>query len=59
MKKIVNSKIIKMESEEIEEMQKAQAEAEKAEAMRPPTSEERLEALEMALLELAEVLFNG
>ena len=45
--------------EEILEMQKAQEEFEKAETMRPPTTEERLEAMEMAFMEFVEVMCNG
>lgn len=59
MKKYVNGKYIDMTEEEILEMQKAQEEFEKAEAMRPPTTEERMEALEMAMLEMLEVMANG
>lgn len=59
MKKNVNGISIEMTTEEIAEMQKAQTEAERVETMQPPTPEERLEALEMAMLELAEVLANG
>ena len=45
--------------EEILEMQKAQEEFEKAEAMRQPTVEERLEAMETAFMEFVEVMING
>lgn len=59
MKKYLNGKIIEMTAEEIAEFK---AEAERmAEEMKnaPPTETERLEAVEMAMLELAEVLTNG
>lgn len=56
MRKCVNGKYMDMTTEEIAEMQK---EHERAEAMQPPTSEERLEALEMAMLEMLEVMANG
>ncbi len=59
MKKYVNGKYIEMTDEEIAEMT---AEAERmAEEMKnaPPTEADRLEAVEMAILELAEVLTNG
>lgn len=52
MKKDVNGKIVEMTTEEIEAM--------KAEVIEmPPTDTERIEAMENALLELAEVLANG
>ena len=56
MKKCVNGKYIDMTEEEILEMQKAQEEHEKAEAMRPPTVEERMETLENAFLEMLGVV---
>lgn len=59
MKKYVNGRYIDMTAEEIAEIK---AEAERmAEEMKntPPTESERLEAIEMAILELAEVLTNG
>ena len=59
MKKCVNGKYVEMTAEEILEMQKAQEEHEKAEAMRPPTAKERLEAMEMAFMEFVEVMMNG
>ena len=59
MKKCVNGKYVEMTEEEILEMQKAQEEREKAEAMRPPTTEERLEAMETAFMEFVEVMMNG
>lgn len=54
MKKDVNGVIVDMTEEEIKKMEEA-AEMEEL----PPTEMERLEALEGAILELAEVLFNG
>ena len=59
MKKYVNGKYIEMTGSEIAEMKKTQTEAERVETIQPPTPKERLEALEMAMLELAEVLANG
>ena len=59
MKKYVNGKYIEMTAEEIAEFK---AEAERmAEEMKniPPTEADRLEAVEMAILEIAEVLTNG
>lgn len=59
MKKYVNGKYIEMTAEEIAEIK---AEAERmAEEMKntPPTETDRLEAVEMAILELAEVMANG
>lgn len=59
MKKFLNGQIVDMTDEEIAEIK---AEAERmAEEMKnsPPTEEDRLEAVEMAILELAEVLTNG
>ena len=59
MKKYVNGQYIEMTEEEIAEFN---AEAERmAEELKnaPPTEAERLEAVEMAILELAEVLANG
>ena len=59
MNKCVNGKMVEMTAEEIAEMT---AEAERlAEEIKnsPPTETERLEAVEMAILELAEVLTNG
>ncbi len=51
MKKDVNGVIVEMTEEEIEEIEKEVIEI-------PITEAERLEALESAFLELAEVLFN-
>ena len=59
MKKFLNGQIVDMTAEEIAEMT---AEAERmAEEMKnaPPTEADRIEAVEMAILELAEVLTNG
>ena len=59
MKKYLNGKIVEMSETEITELK---AEAERmAEEMKnaPPTETDRLEAVEMAILELAEVLTNG
>lgn len=52
MKKDVNGVIVEMTEEEIEAI--------KAEVVEmPPTEAERIEAMENALLELAEVIVNG
>ena len=59
MKKYVNGKYIEMTAEEIAELK---AEEERmAEELKntPPTEADRLEAVELAILELAEVLSNG
>ena len=59
MKKYVNGRYIDMTDEEIAEI-KAEAERLAEEQKNaPPTEEDRLEAVEMAILELAEVLTNG
>lgn len=50
-----NGVIREMTAEEIAELQAMQAEQPIAE----PTAEERMEALEAAILELAEVIANG
>ena len=55
MKKDVNGVITDMTEEEIKKMEEEAAEI----GEMPPTEVERLEALEGAFLELAEVLFNG
>lgn len=52
MKKWVNGQIIEMTSEEVAEMNAAQEEYEKQLASQPPTYEDRLSALESALLEM-------
>lgn len=52
MKKWVNGKIIEMTPEEIAEAKAAQEEYEKQLASLPPTYEDRLSALESALLEM-------
>ena len=59
MKKFLNGQIVDMTAEEISHIT---AEAERmAEEMKntPPTEAERLESIEMAILELAEVMANG
>ena len=59
MKKYLNGKIVEMSETEIAELK---SEAERmAEELKnaPPTEADRLEAVEMAILELAEVLTNG
>ena len=52
MKKWINGQIIEMTSEEIAEVNAAQEEYEKQLASQPPTYEDRLAALESALLEM-------
>ena len=52
MKKWVNGQIIEMTTEEIAEAKVAQEEYEKQLASQPPTYEDRLSALESALLEM-------
>ena len=55
MKKDVNGVIMDMTEEEIKKFEEESAKI----AELPPTESERLEALEGALLELVEVLYNG
>lgn len=55
MRKIVNGQYIEMTTEEIAEYNKVAEEHKNT----PPTEAERLAAIEMAILELAEVLANG
>lgn len=52
MKKWVNGQIVEMTPEEIAEAKAAKEEYEKQLASQPPTYEERLSALESALLEM-------
>lgn len=52
MKKWINGQIIEMTPEEIAEAKAAQEEYEKHLASQPPTYEDRLSALESALLEM-------
>ena len=52
MKKWINGQIIEMTPEEIAETKAAQEEYEKQLASQPPTYEDRLSALESALLEI-------
>ena len=52
MKKWINGQIIEMTPEEIAEAKAAQEEYEKQLASQPPTYEDRLSALESALLEM-------
>lgn len=59
MKKYVNGEYVEMTAEEIAEYETAKKEFEEQQKNAPPTETERLEAVETALLELAEVLFNG
>ena len=55
MKKYINGEYIEMTTEEIAELQSMQMELPIAE----PNIEERVEAIEEAIMELAEVMFNG
>ena len=59
MKKLVNGKYIEMTTEEIAELEKSKREYEERQKNAPPTEADRLEAVEMAILEIAEVLANG
>lgn len=52
MKKYINGKYIELTPEEITAMQAEQAKAEAYERTRPPTTEERLAAMESAMLAL-------
>ena len=52
MKKWINGQIVEMTPEEIAEAKAAQEEYEKQLASQPPTYEERLSAIESALLEM-------
>lgn len=58
MKKYVNGKYIELTQEEIEEQKKLEEQF-KLNEPEEPTDSERLDALEQAMLELAEVLANG
>lgn len=53
MKKYVLGEIIEMSAEEVEAMQSEMARLEEEEKHRQPTTEERLDALESALLEMS------
>ena len=55
MKKCINGQYFDMTTEEIAELEKLATKTVNA----PPTEAERLEAVELAILELAEVIFNG
>lgn len=59
MKKYVNGKFVDMTTEEIAEYNERQKAIAEELKNTPPTEAERLEAIEMAILELAEVLANG
>ena len=52
MKKDVNGKIVEMTEDEIKALNEENVDM-------PPTEEERLEALESALMELVGVIING
>ena len=55
MKKCINGKYVDLTDEEIAELERSQAEM----PMPEPTAEERLDALESAMLELMGVTPNG
>ena len=55
MKKCINGKYVNLTAEEVAELERLQAEMPEPE----PTPEERLEALEAAMLELMGVELNG
>ena len=59
MKKYINGKYIDMTAEEVAELETARKEYAEQQKNVPPTEAERLEAIEQAILELAEVLANG
>ena len=59
MKKYVNGKYFEMTEKEIAEFKEQSKTMAEELKNTPPTAEERLEAVEAAFLELAEVLFNG
>lgn len=59
MKKFINGKYIDMTAEEIAECEAIRKQEEEKEKNLPPTDSDRIEALESALLELAEVMCNG
>lgn len=52
MKKYLNGVIVEMTDEEIAKIERLRAEAEAKEANREPSTEERLVALESAILEM-------
>lgn len=58
MKKYINGRYVELTKEEIEEQKKLEEQF-KSNEPEEPTDSERLDALEQALLELAEVLSNG
>lgn len=58
MKKYVNGRYVELTKEEIEEQKKLEEQF-KSNEPEEPTDSERLDALEQAMLELAEVLANG
>ena len=58
MKSLINGKYVEIAEEELSEEQKTIIEAEQNK-LSSPTDLERIEALEMAILEIAEVLTNG
>lgn len=55
MKKYVNGVYIEMTAEEIAELERAKVE----QPITSPTIEERMDAIEGAIMELAEVMFGG
>lgn len=59
MKKFLNGQIVDMTVEEIAEMTAEMERMAEEQKNVPPTEADRLEAVEMAIIELAEVLTNG
>lgn len=59
MKKYVNGKYVELTAEEIAKCEAIRKQEEEKEKNLPPTEIDRIEALESALLELAEVMCNG
>ena len=59
MRKYVNGQYVDLTEKEIAELEIARNQYAEELKNTPPTEAERLEAIEMAILELAEVLANG
>ena len=59
MKKYVNGKYVEMTAAELDTIREQTKQYEEQLAAQPPTAEERIEALEAALIELVEVVCNG
>ena len=58
MKKYINGQYVDMTEKEIAELETARKQYAEEQKNTPPTEADRLEAVEMAILELAEVLTN-